>query len=65
MFDDIYNYCNCYKKIGRHVSFECFDTIDKAKENIRTNNVETKTIKILKYMPHYLQYFIINRCFKN
>ncbi len=64
MFDDIYNYCNCYKKIGRPVSFECFDTIEKANQNIKNTNSEIKTIKILKYMPHYLQYFTINRCFK-
>ena len=63
MFDDIYMYCNCYKRIGRPVTFECFDNIEKANFNKKEINGETKTLKILSLMPYYLKYFTISRCF--
>ena len=63
MFDDIYNYCNCYKRVGRPVTFECFDTIEKANLNKKEINGEIKTIKILNLMPYYLKHFTIDRCF--
>jgi hypothetical protein len=63
MFDDIYMYCNCYKKIDRPVTFECFDTIEKANLNKKNINGKTKTLEIFKHMPYYLKYFTVKRQF--